>query len=156
MCPSIVVGVGFGGVCVKVLGVGVFKCLKLVDFLSFREWSQDISNDSMGLAREALQVAESIQFGIPLGDFLALYEQWGAFIEAFNEYFIVSLLWILQMEGEGVINRGRYRYVLHCSSSSGGTGNIFLCRKTNVQGSGSGCKCCDIRLLGQRRSSIPF
>jgi len=54
------IGVGSGGVCVKMLGVGVFECRKLADFLSFREWSQDIGDDGMGLACETLQVAEPI------------------------------------------------------------------------------------------------
>ena len=38
MCPSIVVGARSGGVSVEVLGVGVFECRKLADFLSFGEW----------------------------------------------------------------------------------------------------------------------
>jgi hypothetical protein len=39
MCPSVVIGAGSGSVSVEVLGVGVFECRKLADFLSFREWS---------------------------------------------------------------------------------------------------------------------
>ena len=38
MCPSVVVDAGSGGVSVEVLGVGMFECHKLADFLSFGEW----------------------------------------------------------------------------------------------------------------------
>jgi len=38
MCPSIVIGAGSSGVSVEVLDVSVFKCCKLVEFLSLREW----------------------------------------------------------------------------------------------------------------------
>jgi hypothetical protein len=38
MCPSVVIGAGSSGICVKVLSVSVFKCHELADFLSFGKW----------------------------------------------------------------------------------------------------------------------
>jgi hypothetical protein len=38
MCLSVMIGAGSSGVCIQVLGVSVFKCHKLADFLSFGEW----------------------------------------------------------------------------------------------------------------------
>jgi hypothetical protein len=49
----------------------------------------------MGVAHKMLQIAEPIQLGVPLSNFLAPHEQGRAFMKAGNEDFIVPLLWIL-------------------------------------------------------------
>jgi hypothetical protein len=45
---------------VEVVGVGVLEGRKLVDLLSFWEWSQDVGDDGMGATREAFQIAEPV------------------------------------------------------------------------------------------------
>jgi hypothetical protein len=49
----------------------------------------------MGATCEAFQIAEPIQLGVPLGNFLAPYEQGRAFVKATDKDFVVPLLWIL-------------------------------------------------------------
>ena len=71
MCPSVVISPRAGSVNVEVVGVGVFKGRKLADLLAFWEWSQDVGDDSTGATREAFQIAEPIQLGVPLSNFLA-------------------------------------------------------------------------------------
>ena len=71
MCPPVVISLGAGGVDVEVVGVGVFEGCKLADLLAFWEWSQDVGDDGAGATREAFQIAEPIQLGVPLSNFLA-------------------------------------------------------------------------------------
>jgi hypothetical protein len=60
VCPLVVISPGASGVHAEVVGAGVFEGRKLVDLLSFWEWSQDVGDDGMGATREAFQIAEPV------------------------------------------------------------------------------------------------
>jgi hypothetical protein len=45
---------------VEIVGVGMFEGRKLVDLLSFWEWSQDVCDDGMGAMHKVFQIAEPI------------------------------------------------------------------------------------------------
>ena len=58
----------------KVLGAGVLETGKVFKLLATGECSKDIGNGCPRAVSEEFEVAESIQFGVPLGDFLAPFE----------------------------------------------------------------------------------
>ncbi len=57
---------------------------------------------------EFLEIAEPIQFGVPLGNLLAPREEWQPFCEAANEDSMVPFLRVLEMEGEGCVDHDWY------------------------------------------------
>jgi len=70
MCPPVVISPWAHSVDVEVVGVGVFEGRELADLLSFWEWSQDVGDNGTGATCKVFQIAEPIQLGVPLSDFL--------------------------------------------------------------------------------------
>ncbi len=71
MYPSIVISMGASSVSEDLVSIAMLIHSKAVDFLAHWKWAQNVGNCCPRFACEALQVAEPIKFGIPLGNLLA-------------------------------------------------------------------------------------
>jgi hypothetical protein len=100
MLSLVVIGVGASSVGDYFFGVVVFKYQEAVDFQSLGEQPETVGNSCPRLACESFEVAEPIQLGVPLSNFLAPFDKGCSFKEAGGENLVVSLVCIWQLEGE--------------------------------------------------------